>query len=355
MNDIMMEQARYFREAASVPRLAGRSPGFREEWLHLAQKLVVGFGNAPAGGVCPAAVFAQPLGPDHVAVVQVADRGTQSAGRSNPTAPTLGFHLLIVEKSDYQSFLGDPFSLVRTFPADWNKQGGLEALSCPRDTMPPRTVADVQRVLSRIKAGALKEGDDPEAAHFVHTMENSESPALLGGAQVLVEGGKLVFERPGPDNKLLEGLWTLLPNSTRARLWPASFAFENSLKFDALVMPRLRRADFEGYTFEEQAADYPQGHYELALQIAAEAGNQRDLDGLLNRRGTGDTMRLAWALVIVVSLLALTPFILDWVFPKPDIVRIHKAAAAASIVGTHDPWTAMALKLHGDRLFFPPK
>ena len=33
-------------------------------------------------------------------------------------------------------------------------------------------------------------------------------------------------------------------------------------------MPRLHVADFEGYTSEEQAAEYPAGQYELALQVA---------------------------------------------------------------------------------------
>src|SRR5581483_8007314 len=156
-------------------------------------------------------------------------------------------------------------------------------------------------VLQRVKAGALKEGEDPHAV--VRTVENSESPALLGGVQVLLDGGRLVFERPAPDPDLLRALWTLLPYSARATLWPASFAFSNALGFDALVVPRALGDDYEGYTTEEQAADYPQGRYELNLQIAAESGDQVELDHLLNRRSLGETKKLGVILLVLLSIL----------------------------------------------------
>ena len=57
-------------------------------------------------------------------------------------------------------------------------------------------------------------------------------PALLGGVQILVDGGKLVFLRPAPDPGLIRGLWTLLPGPMRTALWPATFAFGNALGFD---------------------------------------------------------------------------------------------------------------------------
>lgn len=354
MSAILIEQARFFREDSASPRLAGHSSGFRGDLIPLAQRLVIGFGNRPAGQACPSAVFAQPLGPDHVAVVQVADR-PQGGG-----PPTLGFHFLVVAETDYRNFLGDPFWLARKYPAPWDARAALEALECPRAHLPPRTVADVQNVLKRVKAGALKEGEDPEESQLELTSENSESPALLGGVQVLVEGGKLVFERPLPDNEFLRGLWTLLPNSTRARLWPASFAFANTLRFDVLVVPRIHPEDFEGYLSEEQAVDYPAGHYELTLQTAAESGNQRDLDQLLNRRSTRETVKLAWALLFVVAFLSIASVMLDWFAPVPvakgppsDLPL--RASAVAGMAGVKDPLTAWALKLHGDSLFLPRK
>src|SRR5262245_3902315 len=74
MADIMIEQALYLREGTQAPRLLGRSSGFRDEWLAEAERLVTGFGDRPAGALCPAALFAQPLDNEHVAVVQVAVR-----------------------------------------------------------------------------------------------------------------------------------------------------------------------------------------------------------------------------------------------------------------------------------------
>ena len=142
------------------------------------------------------------------------------------------------------------------------------------------------------------------------TVENSESPALLGGVQVLVDGGRLFFRRPGPDMNLLKGLWTLLPTSTRCRLWPASFAFGNHLQFDAVVLPRLEPSELEGYTSEEQAIDYPEGRYELSLQTAAETGDQQQLDQLLRRRSVWETWRLGLCLLaLMIGLMLVSKFI----------------------------------------------
>ncbi len=205
-------------------------------------------------------------------------------------------------------------------------------------------------ILRRVKADALNEGEDPDHPDFERTATNSESPALLGGVQVLVDGGKLVFERPRPDPELVEALWTLLPQATRIRLWPATFAFANTLGFDVLVVPRVHVADFEGYTSEEQAANYPPGNYETALQIAAESGHQRDLDALLNRRTGSETFRLGWSLLGMVLFLALLPHLLDFWQPAPPPpvpTAKYEAAAAVGMVATGDPWTALALRIYG--------
>ncbi len=343
---IALEQGRYRREDNGPPLLVERSPGFQDEWLAAAERLVLGFGIRPAGQACPPAVFALPLVENHVAVVQVADQPG--------AAPALGFHFLVLERLDYAFLAGDPFALARQFPPRWREPGPLATLMVPRVPPAPRRVDQVQRVLQRVKASALKEDENPEDPAFERTPENSESPALLGGVQVLVDDGKLVFQRPGPDPDLIEGLWTLLPQSTRAKLWPASFAFGNALGFDALVVPRVHVADYEGYTSEEQAAEYPAGHYELALQIAAETGNQRELDGLLQRRSGSETLRLGWMLLVLLIFLVLAPRLLDLLQPAPKPVDFeHQAAAAAGMVGVGDPWTALGLRLHAHHLWGP--
>src|SRR5262249_10620822 len=145
--------------------------------------------------------------------------------------------------------------VAEQLPPDWQGRGEMPPLSWPAKPLPPRTVAEGQQVLQRTKGPPLREDVDPtaDADGPGSPGEPSESPALLGGVQVLVDGGKVVFVRPAPDTGLMRGLWTLLPTSTRSRLWPASFAFSNALEFDALIVPRADRETYVDYTNEDQA------------------------------------------------------------------------------------------------------
>ncbi len=222
-------------------------------------------------------MLARPLGKRHVAVVQVADQGSDDAGRPG----ALGFYLLVLTRATYRTLGGDPFALAERFPPPWQTRGELPTLVLP-ETLLPRTVDGVQRVLKR-----------------------EDSAPLLGGAQALVDGGQLVFERAAPDTELLRSLWVLLPTSTRCDLWPASFAFGNALCFDVLVVPRADGPDFAHYLTEQQAGDYPEGRYELHVQIAAEAGDQRELDALFARRSRTETWRLGLIILGLCLVLLL--------------------------------------------------
>ena len=199
MAEIQIEQAIWVSASRGF-RLLARSPGFPDEWLADAEELCVAFGDRLAGVSCPECVFAQPFGRRHVAVVQVAD---QSADLSNRAG--LGFHQLVFRRRDYPLLAGDPFALAERFPPPWSSRGDLSTLST-EPVAAPRTVEDVQQVLKR-----------------------PEGPALLGGVQALLDGGRVVFQRPAPDTNLLQSLWTLLPTSNRCELWPASFTFSNAL------------------------------------------------------------------------------------------------------------------------------
>jgi hypothetical protein len=273
---VSIEQAIFGGRSAEDYRCRAQSPGFLEDWLPEARRLCAGFGERPVGLVCPECVFAQPLGKRHVAVVQVADLGADDIGRPGP----LGFRFLVLSRADYALLGGDPFGLAEGFPPQWQSRGDLPVLEL--EAIPTRTVADVQQVL-----------------------KHSEGPTLLGGVQALVDGGRLVFQRPAPDTGLLQGLWTLLPVSNRCELWPSSFAFGNELGFHALVVSRPNGQEYAGYLTEEQAGDYPQGRYELNLQIAAEAGDQQELNALFSRRSRTQTWRLGLILLIVMSALVL--------------------------------------------------
>jgi hypothetical protein len=275
MADIVIEQALFRRQDGSHELLA-RSPGFLDDWLPEAERLCAGFGARPPGVACPACVFAQPLGSRHVAVVQAADRAEG----------VLGAHFLVLSRSGFRELDGNLFTIAETFPAPWGARGELSSLTWMQGLLPARTVEQVQEVLRKEVGGSL-----------------------LGGTQALLDGNRLVFERSAPDTPLLRDLWTLLPTNSRCELWPASFAFGNELDFHALVVPRASGEAYAGYLTEDQAAEYPQGRYELGLQIAAEAGDERELRVLFSRRTRAQTWRLGlWLLALMFVLV----FAMNW-------------------------------------------
>ncbi len=274
----MIEQAIYREQAANALCLLARSPGFRDDWLAEAKRLCAGFGERPAGIACPGCVFARPLGRHHVAIVQAADQGSDDTGRPG----VLGFYLLVLPRSLYEELGGDPFYIAEQFPPPWPARGELPSLTWCAGAPPPRTVAMLQKVLNV-----------------------PYSATLLGGVQILLDGGRLVFERPAPDAAILRSLWALLPTSERAKLWPASFAFSNVHRFDVVVVPRLTpRLDpeFEHYITEEKAGDYPEGRYECNLQSAIETGDQEEIDALLHYNRSRGLRLIVILLLIVMGL-----------------------------------------------------
>jgi hypothetical protein len=286
----VIQQALYGSLDAGGYRFLARSPGLADDWLAEAERLCTGFGERPAGVACPACVFARPFLSGYVAVVQAADQGTDDAGRPG----ALGFRILALPTALYRDLGGDPFFIADAFPPPWQARGELPELTWTADPPPPRTAAALRSVL-----------DVPN------------SPTLLGGVQALLDGGRLAFERPGPDTLLLRSLWALLPTASRTEIWPASFCFSNRHDFHAVVVPKVSGPEFANYIPEEQVGDYPEGRYEFALQVAIEQGNQADLDALLSRRSRSQTMRLALGLLGVTVLVALASAVLS---PAPPPV-----------------------------------
>jgi hypothetical protein len=287
---MQVEHALYGSHAGGGYRFLAKSAEFRDEWLPLAERLCMGFGERPPGVACPACVFAQPFCNRHVSVIQAADQGNDDAGRPG----ALAFYLVVLPRDAYVQWGGDPFLLADRFPPPWHARGELPSITEPLEPPPARTVAEVQRVLKR-----------------------DDGPSLLGATQALVDGGHVVFERQTPDAPLLRDLWLLLPTSTRAGLWPASFAFGNDLQFDAVAAPRVNEA-FDGYLTDDQAAEYPEGHYERGVQCAAEAGDQRELDALFHRPSRQHMLRLGLALLVAMILIwGVYHAVGFWIAPNP--------------------------------------
>jgi hypothetical protein len=287
MDYLLIEQAIYGSEQGSGYRFLAKSPGFRDDWLSPAQQLCTAFGERPAGVACPECLFAQPFGSQHVAVVQVADHGRDDAGRPG----TLRFRLLIVPRTLYAALEGDPFRIADAFSPPWDAKDTLPSLAWTAGPPPKRTVAMLQTVLNV-----------------------PYSATLLGATQALIDGSHVVFARSEPDANMLRNLWTLLPSGSRCELWPATFAFGNVQAFHAVAVPTKLAPNEPQWIHEEQAGDYPEGRYELNLQIAVESGNQHDLDKLLARKTRSHMIRLAAALLLVFGVVAL----LTVVIPKRD-------------------------------------
>jgi hypothetical protein len=274
--DLLIAQALVLLDA-SGPKVLAKSNDFPFAWEEAVRTAAVRFGPRPPGVVCPAAVFACPVGRTHVAVVQAADL---DVGVESHRPPPLAFRFLVLTRKLYEA-LGDPFTIADRYPPNWSARGTLPDLEWDAGPLPRRTVEQVR--------GILKGGD---------------TALLLGGAQALTDGGRLLIESAAPADELLRGLWQLLPDRTRADLWPATFAFSNELEFHAVALPAVPRPWPPGYLTADQARDYPEGRYELALQTAAESGNQPELDRLFARRSSQDTLRLAAYLVAAAAVVA---------------------------------------------------
>lgn len=241
-------------------RERGRSADFDLGWLPEVERLGRGFGVPTPGQTFPPALFAQPFGPRQAAVVQVAP---VSGGG-------LGFRLLVISRRVYTRLIADPFRVAEKFPPNWDQSGPLPTLEWPNEPPPRRTVEQLQ-----------------------HVLQTGGSPTLLGAAQALVDGGRVVFERPAPAYQLVRDIWQLLPMSAQVELWPTTFAFSNDLRFDILVVPKVEGLKTSRYLTEEQALDYPEQRYEFNLQYAIEHGDQREIDSLLTRRSSKQMLRLA--------------------------------------------------------------
>lgn len=265
--DLRIQQATVVRDARGV-RVVARSDDFDEPE---AERIAVLFGDRPAGVACPVAHFACPFGKARVAVVRVEDR----------PGGALGFRFLVLARDLYRH-LGDPFAISDRYPARFDATGPLPDLAWPMEVLPERTVEQLDAI--------LKDGD---------------GPLLLGAAQALVDGNRVVLTRAEPAERALRDLWQLLPDRSRCELWPATFAFAHDLGFSVAAGPAL--AAKRGMLPEEAVRDYPQSHYELHLQLAIESKDAAALRALLARRTADDTLRLglymlAFALVAAAVL-----------------------------------------------------
>ena len=246
------------------PRVVARSAAVSPEWEEVALQLAARYGRPAAP-----ALFVVDFARSHVAVVTTA------------TEPTPALRFLLMRRASYE-LLGDPFEIAARHPPAWAARGELPAREWPGEPLPRRTVAGV---MATLRAGDM--------------------PWLLGAAQALLDGNRLALESDGPAEASLRGVWQLLPDRTRCELRPATFANGLDLGFHVAALARVPTPAPPGYLTAEQTRDYPEGRYELALQVAAESGDQGELDRLLARRSSADTLKLAARIVAFAVAAAL--------------------------------------------------
>jgi hypothetical protein len=265
--DLRIQQAIVVGDNRGV-RVVAQSEGFDAPE---AERIAVLFGPRPEGAACPPAHFACPFGAKHVAVVRVEDR----------PAGLLGFRFLVLSRDLYR-YLGDPFAISDRYPPDWSAFGSLADLAWPMEVLPERTLEQLDAI--------LKHGD---------------VSLLLGAAQALVDGNRVLLKRAEPSEKFIRDLWQLLPDRTRCDLWPATFAFSDELGFHAAVGPTLPTPRHGVQVLREEAIrDYPQSSYELNLQLAIESGDRAALRKLLARRTADDTIRLGLYIIAFALVMA---------------------------------------------------
>ena len=260
--DLTVSQLLLTRDAAG-PRVAGQSAGVTPALAEAALQVAARYGAPPV-----AALFVVDLSPGTVAVVRTA------------VTPSPGFYFLLLSRPLY-GLLGDPFEVADRYPPPWAARGDLPTLEWPPEPLPRRTVA---QILDAFHAGDM--------------------PWLLGGAQALLDGGRLVFESDAAEESRLRRLWLLLPDRSRAELRPATFAPNLDLDFHATVTPAPAAVP-ANHLSADMTRDYPEGRYEFALQVAVESNDQAALDRLFARRTSTDVLRFALTAVGVATAAAL--------------------------------------------------
>jgi hypothetical protein len=263
--DLSIPQAVLLSDSSGV-RLAARSGDFPDSWEEVAVRFVNGFGPRPEGVAVPSALAVLPFDKNHTAVIQLADDGT-----------ALAFRLLVLNRKLFEA-ISDPFAVGDKFPPNWFARGSLPSLNWTPDPTPLRTVAEVAEIL------------------------HHDGPLLLGATQAVLDGFTLVIRRPAPDADVVRRVWKLLPYSKQRELAVATFTFGHDPRFQLSVSPNPPDKLPPGTLDEERCRDVPQGRYELALQLAAESGNQAELDRLFARRSSTATLRMAIILAVLMML-----------------------------------------------------
>lgn len=149
-------------------------------------------------------------------------------------------------------------------------------------------------------------GDLPEIAYFQELLKTEDSALLLGGAQALVDGGKIQLGETPQDRFRAENLWNLIPIPVRMERtvvvgdksgdWPSDLAAAQSLlSQDSWTAQRL--------------GDYPEGRFEFSLHSAIDLKDEEGVYRLLHRKSPRQVMMMATMLLVGMIIIG---FLMSW-------------------------------------------
>jgi hypothetical protein len=251
---------------AAGPRVVGRSAGVSFETEEAVLKVISRYGR-------PAAGFTN----DSVFVLLLGNGDTRLIASVRPGDPCV-FQIVLADKGILDL---DSFAVAATLP-----------ISATRGELPP-LVFDIPR------------GRERPVAAVRDILQKGDAPLLLGAAQALLDGCKIAVSSADVPATFVRDLWQLLPDLSRAELSFATFSPSADLNFDVAVLPAVPAKGIKGFLSADQVRDYPEGRYELALQRAAENGDQAALNRLFARRTSSQVLRMVIGMILFAFIVVI--------------------------------------------------
>jgi hypothetical protein len=188
-----------------------RSSGCLPEWIAALKAAAQHFGERPAGTTESDALFAMRLDCGPWMIVGVSPQGCDDHGRPG----ALAFHGLFVGHWTYARAGADPFAFAPLLRRDWN--------AVDRDAILSNLPQSIQPAGFRRSCG-LSPSDDQRFEPIV---------------EALVQGRRVVVQSAEPIDVMARAVWQALPWRVRLRVSVATWAFDNSNRFDLVALPKL--------------------------------------------------------------------------------------------------------------------
>jgi hypothetical protein len=190
--------------------ILARSAECRPEWLAELRAVCQRLGDPPTGTSASESLFALRLKCGPWMIAQAHSQGHDDHDRPGAMA----FHALFIDQWSYRWAGADPFAFSWAMRSQWS-------------------LADRDGILP---AGSwvLSESKSTSASSLV-----ADDPRLPLIVQALTQRRRVIVQSKEPIGSLARTVWQSLPRSVRLSATVATWAFENSNRFDLIAMPKL--------------------------------------------------------------------------------------------------------------------